>query len=268
MDCFRLDGIELEYHWIGEPADHALVFLHEGLGSVSLWRDFPAQVAAATNLPALVFSRAGYGGSSPVTVPRPLDYLEREAREILPLVLDAAAISSAILIGHSDGASIALVHAALDDRHRVQGVVAMAPHTFVEDVCIDAIAQVAEAYDNGDLRARLLRHHGANVDCAFLGWGRAWLDPAFKAMDLRSYLPRLQVPVLVIQGEDDEYATLAQVDVVVSDVGGVAESLVLPQCGHSPQRDRPEAVVAAIAEFIKANEKGPSRGTTGLWGGE
>ncbi|MBC7906400.1 MAG: alpha/beta hydrolase [Rhodospirillaceae bacterium] len=250
MDRLYLDDMELEFTWIGTPAAHALVFLHEGLGSVSLWRDFPARVSAATGLPALVFSRAGYGGSSPVSLPRPLDYLEREARDVLPRVLDAAGIASAILIGHSDGASIALVHAALD-HGRVKAVVAMAPHSFVEDMCLAAIAQAAEAYEKGDLRARLQRHHSANVDCAFWGWNRAWLDPAFKPMDLRPYLPRIQVPVLVIQGEDDEYATLAQVDAVVDGVGGAVDRLVLPQCGHSPHRDQGDAVVAGIGAFVK-----------------
>ncbi|MBX9634786.1 MAG: alpha/beta hydrolase, partial [Magnetospirillum sp.] len=224
MKYFQLDGVSLEYAWIGNPADHALVFLHEGLGSVALWRDFPAAVAAAVGLPALVFSRAGYGGSSPVRLPRPLDYLEREGLDVLPHVLDAAGIRSAILMGHSDGASIALVHAAQDDRGRIQGVVAMAPHTFVEDMCIRAIAEVKQAYESGGLRTRLQRHHGANVDCAFWGWCGAWLDPAFKAMDLQLYLPGIQVPVLVIQGEDDEYATLAQVDAVVRGNAGPVRS--------------------------------------------
>ncbi|MBC7906913.1 MAG: alpha/beta hydrolase [Rhodospirillaceae bacterium] len=244
-----LNSMDLEYTWFGEPAAHALVFLHEGLGSVSLWRDFPARVAAATGIPALVFSRVGYGGSSPVALPRPLDYLEREARDVLPGVLDALDIVSTILMGHSDGASIALVHAA-QDHGRVKGVVAMAPHTFVEDMCVAAIAQVTAAFESGDLRARLQRHHGSNVDCAFWGWNRAWLDPAFKAMDLRPYLPRIQVPVLVIQGEDDEYATLAQVDAVVDGVGGAVERLVLPQCGHFPHRDQADAVVGAIGAFV------------------
>lgn len=249
MNRFHLADMELEYAWIGDPAAHALVFLHEGLGSVSLWRDFPARVAGVTGLSALVFSRAGYGGSSPVALPRPLDYLEREARDVLPRVLDAAGITSAILIGHSDGGSIALVSSALDVG-RIKGVVAMAPHTFVEDICVAAIAQVTIAYESGELRPRLQRHHGANVDCAFWGWNRTWLDPAYRAMDLRPYLPRIQVPVLVIQGEDDEYASLAQVDEVVHGVSGPVQTLVLPQCGHSPHRDQADAVVGAIGEFM------------------
>jgi pimeloyl-ACP methyl ester carboxylesterase len=249
MDAFTVDGVRLEYRWVGTPGDGpALVFLHEGLGSVSLWRDFPDRVAEATGLPALVYSRQGYGGSSPVGLPRPLDYLEREARDVLPRVLDAAGIGAAILIGHSDGASIALVHAALDEG-RVLGVAALAPHSFVEDMCVEAIARVREGWP-GDLRGKLVRHHGANVDCAFHGWNDIWLTPGFKSMDLRAYLKRVRVPVLVIQGEDDEYATLAQVTEVTGRVSGPATSLVLPSCGHSPQRDQPEQVLQAVAELV------------------
>ncbi|MCR6632468.1 MAG: alpha/beta fold hydrolase [Magnetospirillum sp.] len=250
MEFIHVDGVRLECRWIGIRRDDApvLVFLHEGLGSVSLWRDFPDQVAAATGLAAFVYSRQGYGASSPVALPRPLDYLEREGRDVLPRALDAAGIDSAILVGHSDGATIALVHAALDRSGRLQAVAALAPHTFVEEVCVAAIAQVRETYDDG-LRSRLLRHHGDNVDCAFWGWNRAWLDPGFTAMDFRPLLPAIRRPVLVIQGEEDEYATRAQVDAVVEGVGGPVRALMLPQCAHSPHRDQPQAVVTALAEF-------------------
>ncbi|MGE5515735.1 MAG: alpha/beta fold hydrolase [Bacteroidota bacterium] len=252
MGFVDIDGVRLECRWAGARRDGApvLVFLHEGLGSVSLWRDFPDQVAAATGLAAFVFSRQGYGGSSPIALPRPLDYLEREGRDVLPRVLDAAGIASAILIGHSDGASIALVHAALDRSGRVRAVAALAPHTFVEDVCLAAIAQVRESYA-ASLRPRLERHHGANVDNAFYGWNDTWLHPGFKAMDLRPLLPAITVPALVIQGDDDEYASAAQVDEVVAGVGGAVRGLMLPACGHSPQRDQPAAVIAAIAELVR-----------------
>lgn len=252
MDFLQIDDVRLEYRWIGVPrADvPVLVFLHEGLGSVSLWREFPDRVAAASGLPAFVFSRQGYGGSSPVELPRPIDYLEREARDVLPQVLDKAGIETAILIGHSDGATIALVHAALDEGRRVRGVAAMAPHTFVEDMCVAAIAKVRETYAD-TLRPRLGRHHGPNVDCAFFGWNDTWLNPAFKAMEYRPLLSRIQVPVLVIQGEDDEYATRAQVDAVVEGVSGPVRALMLPSCGHSPQRDQPEATLAAILDLVR-----------------
>lgn len=252
MEGIEVDGVRLECRWAGVRREGApvLVFLHEGLGSVSLWRDFPDQVAAAAGLPAFVYSRQGYGGSAPVVLPRPLDYLEREGRDVLPRVLDAAGISSAILVGHSDGATIALVHAALDRSGRIKAVVALAPHTFVEDMCVAAIAQVRKTYAEG-LRARLQRHHGANVDCAFHGWNDTWLHPGFKAMELRPLLRGITVPSLVIQGEDDEYATAAQVEVVERSVGGPVRALMLSACGHSPQRDQPAAVTAAILDLVR-----------------
>lgn len=252
MEFIHMDGVRLECRWIGARRTGApvLVFLHEGLGSVSLWRDFPDRVAAATGLAAFVFSRQGYGGSTPVRLPRPLDYLEREARAVLPRVLDAAGIDSAILIGHSDGATIALVHGAIDGGTRVRAVAALAPHTFVEDMCVAAIAVVKDTYDKV-LRPRLERHHGANVDGAFWGWNDAWLNPGFKAMEFRPLLAAITQPVLVIQGEDDEYATLAQVEAVRDGVGGPVRALVLPACGHTPQRDQPQAVLDAIVELVR-----------------
>lgn len=251
MDFIEIDGVRLECRWIGRARAGVpvLVFLHEGLGSVSLWRDFPDRVAEATGLPAFLYSRQGYGGSAPVSLPRPLDYLEREGRDVLPRVLDAAGITSAILIGHSDGASIALIHAALDRSGRVRALAAMAPHTFVEELCVAAIAQVRESYAE-TLRPRLERHHGANVDGAFHGWNDTWLQPGFKAMELRPMLAGITVPVLVIQGEDDEYATAAQVEAVSENVSGPVRALMLPACGHSPQRDQTQAVLEALVELV------------------
>lgn len=253
MDHLDVDGVRLECRWVGRPVPGrpVLVFLHEGLGAVSLWRDFPDQVAAATGLPAFVYSRQGYGGSAPVTLPRPLDYLEREGRDVLPRVLDAAGIASAILVGHSDGASIALIHAAHDHGGRVRALAALAPHTFVEDICVAAIAQVRETWREV-LRPRLERHHGADVDGAFHGWNDTWLHPGFKAMELRPMLAGITVPVVVIQGEDDEYATAAQVDAVADNVSGPVRALLLPRCGHGPQRDQPQAVIDAIVALVRA----------------
>lgn len=252
MEVLEVDGVRLECRWIGAPRAGApvLVFLHEGLGSVSLWRDFPDRVASAAGLPAFVYSRQGYGGSSPVALPRPLNYLEREGRDVLPRVLDAAGISSAVLVGHSDGATIALVHAAFDRSGRIRAVAALAPHTFVEDMCVAAIARVRESYADS-LRPRLERHHGANVDCAFHGWNDTWLHPGFRAMELRPLLRAITVPVVVIQGEDDEYATAAQVEAVEQGVGGPVRALMLPACGHSPQRDQSVAVTAAILDLLR-----------------
>jgi pimeloyl-ACP methyl ester carboxylesterase len=228
-----------------------LLFLHEGLGSARQWRDFPEGLGRESSLTAVAYSRLGYGASDPVTLPRPLDYMEREAREALPALLDALRIDSTILFGHSDGGSIALVHAALDGGRRVRGLVLEAPHVFVEDVSIASIAKAREAYESGDLRAKLTRHHGANVDVAFRGWNDAWLDPAFAAFNLEAYLPRITVPVLVIQGEDDPYGTRAQVEAIARQVRGPTETLLVPRCGHAPHRDRPELVAEASIAFLR-----------------
>jgi pimeloyl-ACP methyl ester carboxylesterase len=246
-----VDGHLLEARWIGDRSrTPALLFLHEGLGSVSQWRDFPAALSDGTGLPALVYSRRGHGQSDPVPLPRPLTYMQDEAHHDLPALLDTAGISRAILIGHSDGASIALVHAALDGGRRVAALVLEAPHVFVEDLSIDSIRAAREAYAHGDLRARLARHH-AHVDVTFRGWNDAWLDPDFRAWNLEGYLPRISVPILVIQGEDDPYGTRAQVDAIARQAAGPVDTLLLPKCGHAPHRDREAATREAVLSFIQ-----------------
>ena len=233
----------------------ALVFLHEGLGSAEQWRDFPARVGKATGLQALAYSRVGYGASAPVPLPRPLTYMQDEAKDFLPRLLDALAIERTILIGHSDGGSIAVVHAALDareKRRRIDGLVLEAPHVFVEDVSVASIAKAREAYETGDLREKLAKYHGANVDGAFRGWNDAWLDPGFRTWNIEEYLPSIEAPVLVIQGEDDPYGTRAQVDAIARQVSGPVETLMLPKCGHAPHRDRPDETEAAIVRFVNA----------------
>ncbi|HYH19741.1 MAG TPA: alpha/beta hydrolase [Azospirillum sp.] len=247
-------GARLEYRWIapartGRPT---LVFLHEGLGCVALWKDFPDRVAAATGCGALVYSRAGYGRSSPVPVPRPLRYMHDEGLEVLPALLDQLDLRDVVLVGHSDGASIALIRAGNDRGGRLSGAVVMAPHVFNEDVSVASIAKAAEAYRDGDLRSRLRRLHGDNVDCAFWGWNRAWLDPGFRAWNIEEHLPGIRVPVLAIQGSDDEYGTAAQVEAIEAKAGGPVEVLMLDGCGHSPHRDQPEATLAAIRDFVGA----------------
>lgn len=240
---------------IGRSNAPSLVFLHEGLGSAKQWRDFPALLSDATGLPSVAYSRLGYGASDPVSLPRPLTYMQDEAQGFLPRVLDALGVTSAILIGHSDGASIAIVHAALDARGsgeaaRIQGVVLEAPHVFVEDVSVASITKAREVYETGDLREKLAKHHGENVDGAFRGWNDAWLDPAFRAWNIEEYLARITAPVLVVQGEDDPYGTRAQVDAITGQVSG-AVSVMLPQCGHAPHRDQPEATLDAMIRFVR-----------------
>lgn len=249
----QVDGALLEYRHVpaAAPGRPALVFLHEGLGSVSLWRDFPDALAAATRCAAFVYSRAGYGRSTPVRLPRPLTYMQDEGRQALPRLLDAAGLEEVILIGHSDGASIALVHAgAADPGGRVRGLVLEAPHVFCEALSVASIREAREAYEAGDLRARLARHHGDNVDVAFRGWNGAWLDPDFTRWNIEELLPGVRVPVLVVQGHADEYGTAAQVRAIQAGCGGPVEVLMLDACGHAPHRDQPERTLAAMAGFV------------------
>lgn len=255
----RAGGHRLEYAWFGPPPERAptLVFLHEGLGCVAMWRDFPARVAAATGWGALVYSRAGYGRSDPVDLPRPVTFMHREGREVLPEVLEAAGVRDAVLVGHSDGGSIALIHAGSGDAPRVRGVVLEAPHVFVEEVSVESIARIGEVYHSTDLPRRLARYHGDNTECAFRGWNEVWLDPEFRVWNIEEYLPRIAVPVLVIQGEDDEYGTPAQVEAIQRQAGGPVETLLLPDCGHSPHRDQPERTLAAMVEFVRGVRRSP-----------
>lgn len=252
-------GRRLEYEWHGPGPDAAptLVFLHEGLGCVSTWRDFPARLAEVTRWGALVYSRAGYGRSDPVPLPRSLRFMHDEALLVLPEVLEAALVRETILVGHSDGGSIALIHAGGMPTARVRGLVLEAPHVFCEDLSVRSIARAAEIYGQGDLRRALERHHGDNVDTAFWGWNRAWLDPDFRAWNIEEYLGAIRCPVFVIQGEDDEYGTLAQVDAIEAGSVGPVRRLVLPRCGHSPHRERLDVVLAAMAEFVRGVAAAP-----------
>jgi pimeloyl-ACP methyl ester carboxylesterase len=234
-------GRRLEYAWHGPPPEAAptLVFLHEGLGSVSSLRGFPARLADATGCGAFVYSRAGYGASDPVPLPRPLSFMHDEAR-VLPEVLDAAGVREAVLVGHSDGAPSS----------RVRALALEAPHVFCEDVTVRSIEGAAVSYRAGDLKRALERHHGANVDVAFWGWNRAWLDPGFRSWNLEEFLPRIRVPVLLVQGERDEYGTLRQVEAIEAACAGPVRRLVLPDCGHAPHRDQPQRTLAAMAAFV------------------
>ncbi len=239
-----VDGLETA--WVGPPATEALVFLHEGLGSITQWRDVPEKIATASGYPAFVYARQGYGTSEPVSVPRPLTYMHDEAKR-LPSVLAAAGITKPILIGHSDGASIAII--AAGSGVRASGLVLIAPHVFVEEIAVTSITAAAEAYRTTDLRARLAKHH-ADVDGAFWGWNRAWLDPAFRTWNLEQFLPAITAPVLVVQGDADEYGTLAQVAAIATQLGGSVERLIVPGASHTPQREL--GVCEAIADFIRA----------------
>jgi pimeloyl-ACP methyl ester carboxylesterase len=253
----RGDGrdLRLEYRRIGAagPAAPLLVFLHEGLGSASMWKDFPARLCDAGGYRGLVYSRPGYGRSTP----RPHGerwtptYLHEQACEVLPRFLASVGVDAERdppwLFGHSDGASIALIFAATFPA-ATAGLVLLAPHIFVEDLSVHSIEQAKYAYRDTDLRRRLARHH-ADVDSAFWGWNDIWLDPAFRRWNIEDLLPSIAVPVLAMQGHNDEYGTMAQVDGLAALVP-MAEVLKLDDCAHSPHRDRPEAVIEATIDFI------------------
>jgi pimeloyl-ACP methyl ester carboxylesterase len=259
-------GRRLEIRWVrpagaGAAERPTLVFLHEGLGSVSLWKRFPDAVVEATGCAALVYSRYGYGKSEPLDAPRAVDYMHREALEVLPDLLMRLEVGRPILIGHSDGASIALIHAGAD-RWPVRGVVAMAPHVFVEDVSIASIAQAKVAFETTALPARLARHHD-DVASAFRGWNDIWLAPAFRGWNIEGYLPGVRCPVLLIQGRDDPYGTLAQIEAVARQVAGPVRSVVLEACAHSPHVDQPAATLEAIAAFVEMLSAAPEGNDAG-----
>jgi len=244
--------LEIEYAWVGDqaPGRPVLVFLHEGLGSVSAWRDFPRRLCAALGLRGLVWSRPGYGRSTPREPGERWtpDFMHRQAREVLPALLDSLGVAAPyLLLGHSDGASIALIHAA-DHPGKVAALIVLAPHLFVEDISVESIEKARRAYLETDLRARLARHH-ADPDSAFRGWNDAWLDPAFRDWNIEAIVARIGAPVLAIQGFDDEYGTMRQVDAIAAALPGTM-LLKLERCGHSPHRDRPDAVIEACEGFL------------------
>ncbi|GEO81361.1 alpha/beta fold hydrolase [Pararhodospirillum oryzae] len=250
-------GQRLAWTRWGPPpeAGPTLVLLHEGLGSVSLWRDLPERLVAATGLGVFAWSRAGYGQSSPRPAPPwPLTYLHDEALRCLPQVLDKAVPGPHYLIGHSDGASIALLYAGTVPDPRVRGLVLVAPHVVVEPMCVAAIAHTGTLYETTDLRARLARHHGAKTDDTFWGWNGAWRDPLFATWDLRIALRGLTRPVLVVQGDDDAYGTALQPALVRRHCAGPVSVAFLPACGHGPHRDQPDALVALIAAHVAHGE--------------
>jgi pimeloyl-ACP methyl ester carboxylesterase len=235
-------------HFAGDPERPALVFLHEGLGSVGLWRDFPGRVAAATGRRALVYSRFGHGDSDPLDRPRTPRFMHEEALETLPALLDRLELGDPVLIGHSDGASIALIHAGTSGRP-VSGLALLAPHVFVEDVSIAGIEAARRAFAETDLRARMARHH-RDAEATFRAWNDAWLAPEFRAWNIEDVLPGISCPVLVVQGTQDRYGTLAQVDAIERGVRGPFRRLVL-EVGHAPHLEAPEETLAAIVRLIQ-----------------
>jgi pimeloyl-ACP methyl ester carboxylesterase len=250
----------LEYRRVaGDPARPTLVLLHEGLGCVALWRDFPEQLAAATGCGVFLYSRLGYGGSSARALPWPLDYMQQEGRVGLPRILAAAEIGDCVLVGHSDGASIALVNAGAVRAPEVKGLVVIAPHVFTEEVGLISIRAAREAFRFRDLRARLAKYHGANVDGAFSGWSDSWLHPDFAQWNIEGFLPPVKVPVLQLQGTEDQYGSSAQVTAIARQVGGAVETHLLQACKHAPQFEQTEETLRLISGFVARLVPGGSK---------
>lgn len=240
----------LEYRMIGPRPGEAptLVVLHEGLGCVGLWGDFPDKLQAATGFGVFVYSRAGYGQSSPVPLPRPVTFMHDEAHDVLPKLLDAIGFQRGMLVGHSDGASISAIYAGSVQDHRVRGLVLMAPHFIVEDISVTSIAEIRKNYETTDLRTKLARWH-ANVDVAFRGWSETWLDPHFRDWSLHEELAHIRVPMLIVQGEDDQYGTVKQIEMAKDECYCPVEVALMPKVKHVPHREAPEATLSVVAGF-------------------
>lgn len=251
-----VDGKTLEYACYGPPPGAAptIVMLHEGLGCAALWRDFPGRVAEATGMGVFVYSRAGYGQSDPVRLPRPLDFMTDEATRVLPAVLEAIGFRRGLLFGHSDGATIAAIHAGSVEDFRVRGVILMAPHFFTEPAGLAAIAEARADFETGDLRERLAKYH-RDPDVAFRGWNDCWLDPAFRAWNVGEVIDYFRIPALAIQGRDDQYGTLAQIEEVETRSYAPVETLILEGCKHAPHLERPREVLEALADFTTRLER-------------
>ena len=246
-------GGRLEAEWIspGSDASPTLVFLHEGLGCGALWRDVPARLADITGCGALVFSRLGYGGSDPCPLPRKVDFMHREGLAVLPEVIRQCGVGDYLLVGHSDGGSIALIHAGGGPCPGLKGIVTMAAHVFCEALTRRSIEGARQRYLNGDLESRLSPYHGENTHCAFWGWNDVWLHPDFMQWRIDAFLPSIHVPVLAIQGETDPYGSLGQLDVIQAKTGDGVAVEVVADCGHAPHLEKSDAVLAAISAFMK-----------------
>jgi pimeloyl-ACP methyl ester carboxylesterase len=265
----ELDPMRLEYRMIGPRPDAAptIVMLHEGLGSVGLWGSFPDDLAKATGAGVFVYSRTNYGNSSTGKLPRATSFLNEEACEVLPRVLDAIGFRRGFLLGHSDGASIATIYAGSVQDHRVRGIVLIAPHFFTEQIGLTEIRRARKSFEAGGLRAKLERWH-ADVDAAFRSWNEPWLDPAFETWDITETLGYIRVPILIVQGENDQYGTLKQIEIAQQECYCPVETAILPGLRHVPYREAPELTLNTVAGFIKrllqGHHEGEPRSDSGI----
>jgi pimeloyl-ACP methyl ester carboxylesterase len=247
-----INGKRLEMAWHGPPPEDAptLVFLHEGLGCISTWGDFPSELAAATGCGAFVYSRLGYGKSDAIILPRPIRYMHDEGLDVLPQILEVTGIRDCILIGHSDGGSIAIIYAGGTEVAPLRGVITEAAHVFCEDICIQAVHNAREMYLNGALKRSLEKHHGGNTENVFWGWHDVWLLPDFRNWNLEEYLSEVKIPMLVIQGEDDQHGSPAQAEAISRQVPASGEAMMIPDCGHAPHKEQEAVVFNAMKTFI------------------
>jgi pimeloyl-ACP methyl ester carboxylesterase len=248
VDGKRLATLRID---AARPERPTIVMLHEGLGSVEMWKDFPERLAARTGCSVVAYSRHGHGGSDRLTEKRAVEYMHQEAEVVLPELLEKLGISHPILLGHSDGGSIALIFAGRYPEIP-EALILEAPHVFVEDLSVASIAKAKDAFETTDLRGKLARYHD-HVDETFWGWNDIWLDPRFRSWNIESYLPAIRCPILCIQGEQDEYGTMAQVLAIQQQVPAT-QVLMLPNCKHSPHRDQPEATLNRMSEFVRELE--------------
>ena len=249
----EVNGVQLEFVWHGLPPAHAptMVFLHEGLGSITQWRNFPSELCSRTGFGGLVYNRQGHGRSSPLVTGRSVGFMHDEACEVLPRILEVFEITQPILIGHSDGASIALIYAGSGGE--AASLILEAPHVFVEEVTTTRITSLRDAYRASDLRTKLARHHGENTDMLFDTWTDVWLRPEFRTWNIEGYVEDVRCPTLVLQGRQDEYGTDRQVNAITSRLRGRWDSRLLDRCGHSPHIDQPAVVSDIVTQFLRDN---------------
>jgi pimeloyl-ACP methyl ester carboxylesterase len=249
-----VDGIKLECLNLtldGADNNPTLVFLHEGLGCVALWRDFPEKLCQAMGLNGFIYSRQGYGASDPIPVPRPINFMHHEALNVVSPVLDAANIGSAILVGHSDGGSISLIHGGGVQDPRVEAITTIAAHVLNEELTVKSIEEAKVAFETTNLRDRLEKYHGDNVDCAFWGWNGVWLNPDFWNWNLEEFLPGIKVPTLIVQGAEDQYGTDAQINAIEAGLTCPTETAIIKAAQHSPHLESQEASISAITAFLQ-----------------